>query len=89
MNPFDLSIVLPTCDRADLLSRCLRSLRAGVKCRHEVIVIDGASTDDTAKVLALAQTAWGESLRIIRAARVSFVPPTKASPAPGVEMSSG
>ena len=69
MHSYDLSIVLPTCNRAELLSRSLRSLRTGANCRLEVIVVDGASTDDTAKVLALAQVGWGDALQVVREPR--------------------
>ncbi len=47
----DLSIVIPTCNRAALLASCLKSIRAGVACNYEIIVVDGASTDATGQVL--------------------------------------
>ena len=45
---FDLSIVIPTCNRAEFLRRNLASLR-DVRCSFEVIVVDGASEDGTAR----------------------------------------
>lgn len=62
----ELSIVLPTCNRADLLDRCLQSIEQSVKCEHEIIVVDGASTDHTPDVLADASRRLGQRLRIIR-----------------------
>ena len=61
-----LSIILPTCNRADLLRDCLKSIRQGVRIRHEVIVVDGASTDHTPALLQQELQTPGSSLRIIR-----------------------
>lgn len=65
MNP-ELSIVVPTCDRAGLLRRCLAALTDGVQCPFEIIVVDGASTDGTAAVLDEFAGALGERLVVIR-----------------------
>jgi GT2 family glycosyltransferase len=62
---FDLSIVIPTCNRAELLRRNLASL-CDVRCSFEVIVVDGASEDGTAQVLADAGKDFGDRLRVIR-----------------------
>ena len=62
---FDLSIVIPTCNRAELLRRNLASLR-DVRCSFEVIVVDGASEDGTAHVLADAGRDFGDRLKVIR-----------------------
>jgi GT2 family glycosyltransferase len=62
---FDLSIVIPTCNRAQLLRRNLASLR-DVRCSFEVIVVDGASEDGTAQVLADAGRDFGDRLKVIR-----------------------
>jgi O-antigen biosynthesis protein len=62
----ELSIVLPTCNRAALLDQCLRSIEQGVRCEHEIIVVDGASTDATPDVLADAVKRLGDRLRVIR-----------------------
>jgi GT2 family glycosyltransferase len=61
----DLSIVLPTCNRAALLEKCLASLTT-IETDHEVIVVDGASTDHTPDVLSDAQRNLGERLKVIR-----------------------
>lgn len=58
----ELSIVLPTCNRAPLLEKCLAALEAGVRCSHEIIVIDGASTDHTRDVLSDAARSLGDRL---------------------------
>lgn len=65
MTP-DLSIVLPTCNRAALLEKCLAAVANGTRCAHEIIVVDGASTDETSDVLADAAHALGDRLRVIR-----------------------
>jgi GT2 family glycosyltransferase len=66
MSQPDLSIVLPTCNRAALLRRSLLSITNHTRCRIEVIVVDGASSDDTPMVLAEARQWLGSSLRVIR-----------------------
>jgi GT2 family glycosyltransferase len=63
---FDLSIVLPTCNRADLLERALASVAFHTGCRHEVIVVDGASTDHTPHVLERAKYSLGDRLKVVR-----------------------
>ncbi|HVT87480.1 MAG TPA: glycosyltransferase [Tepidisphaeraceae bacterium] len=62
----ELSIILPTCNRAALLERSLASIEAGVRCEHEIIVVDGASTDQTKDVLSDAQRKLGARLQVIR-----------------------
>ena len=62
----DLSIVLPTCNRAALLDAALASIDVGTRCAYELIVVDGASADDTSDVLARAQRMLGDRLRVIR-----------------------
>src|SRR4051812_36554975 len=66
MSPLDLSIVLPTCNRADLLERALAAITFTTGCRHEIIVVDGASTDHTPNVLERAKSSLGERLKVIR-----------------------
>jgi GT2 family glycosyltransferase len=63
----ELSIILPTCNRAALLAKCIASIGKAVKREHEIIVVNGASTDETADVLADASRKLGpQRLRIIR-----------------------
>jgi GT2 family glycosyltransferase len=62
----ELSIVLPTCNRAALLEQSLRSIETGVRCEHEIIVVDGASSDATPDVLNDASKRMGDRLRVIR-----------------------
>jgi GT2 family glycosyltransferase len=66
---FDLSIVIPTVNRAELLNRNLIALRDGVSCSHEIIVVDGASEDDTPNVLNRAKEYLGDRLTVIREAK--------------------
>jgi len=63
---FDLSIVLPTCNRAVLLEKCIAAIEAQTRCNHEIIVVDGASVDRTQSVLAEAKHDMGDRLVIIR-----------------------
>ncbi len=63
---FDLSIVIPTCNRAAALASCLVTVRNSTQCLHEVVVVDGASADNTAAVLDDARDAMGDRLRVIR-----------------------
>ena len=62
----DLSIVIPTTNRAASLASCLATIRKTVTCSHEVIVVDGASLDGTAAVLESATVAMGDRLQVIR-----------------------
>jgi GT2 family glycosyltransferase len=62
----DLSIVIPTCNRAAHLERLLAAIAKGVDCRYEVIVVDGASDDGTPSVLSGAKESLGDALTIIR-----------------------
>jgi GT2 family glycosyltransferase len=65
----DLSIVLPTCNRAAMLEKAVAAIGATTRCSHEIIVVDGASSDKTQQVLADAQKRLGENLRVIREPR--------------------
>ena len=47
----DLSIIIPTYNRAIHLEKLLVSLWTGVGCEYEVIAVDGASDDETPDVL--------------------------------------
>ncbi|HEX4796123.1 MAG TPA: glycosyltransferase [Humisphaera sp.] len=66
---YDLSIVIPTCNRATLLSRGLSALQEGVGCSFEVIVVDGASEDGTRDVLDQARDQFGDAMKVIRETR--------------------
>jgi GT2 family glycosyltransferase len=62
----DLSIVIPTYNRADLLERGLTAIREGTQCAHEIIIVDGASTDHTQHVLERTARLLGDRLKVIR-----------------------
>jgi GT2 family glycosyltransferase len=62
----DLSIIIPTCNRAPHLERLLAAIWNGVDCSYEIIVVDGASDDGTPSVLAHAKKSLGDALTIIR-----------------------
>ena len=60
-----ISVVIPTFNHAHLLPEVLRSVRAQRACpSFEIIVVDDASTDDTATVLATQP-----DVRVVRRAR--------------------
>lgn len=63
---FDLSIVLPTRNRADHLLQAIMGVERNTHCSYELIVVDGASTDATNDVLMLAGSIMGTRLRVIR-----------------------
>ncbi|MBV8780544.1 MAG: glycosyltransferase [Phycisphaerae bacterium] len=65
----ELSIVLPTCNRASLLTNALSVIDRNTQCSHEIIVVDGASTDNTQNVLADAKQWLGDRLTVIREPR--------------------
>ena len=52
----DVSVVIPTRNRSALVGRCLRAALAQEAVRFEVIVVDDASTDATAEVVARTMT---------------------------------
>jgi GT2 family glycosyltransferase len=69
----DLSVVLPTCNRGKLLRGAITAI-AAMRCDYELIVVDGAGTDDTPAVLEEAKAKLGQRLQIIREeARGGFV----------------
>lgn len=61
--PVQLSVVIPTYNRADILKLCLERLLAQKGVDFEVIVVDDGSTDDTEKMMGEAQ---GDIVRYIR-----------------------
>ena len=66
---FDLSIVLPTCNRGRLLEKCIASIVGGTQCSFEIIIVDGASSDSTQQTLTEASHDLGDRLKIIREER--------------------
>ncbi len=68
MQP-DLSIIVPTCNRARLLRASLAAIASTTRCRIEVIVVDGASGDDTPSVLKEATDRLGGRLKVIHEER--------------------
>lgn len=63
---YDLSIILPTCNRGRLLEKCIASIVAGTQCSFEIVVVDGASTDSTEQTLTEAGHDLGDRLKVIR-----------------------
>lgn len=83
-----ISIVIATCNAAGSLPRCLESLRAQSFRGFEVIVMDGASTDATLRILELngdivtrwrsepdtgIYNAWNKALRQARGDWICFL----------------
>lgn len=60
-----LSLVIPVHNRAQLTERCLEAVLADERRPEELIVVDDASTDSTAELLA----SYGETIRTIRLER--------------------
>lgn len=63
MDPFAISIVIPTYNRATLVVRAVTSAMQAMGPDDEILVIDDDSTDDTAQVLAR----FGDRIRYIKA----------------------
>jgi len=63
---FDLSVILPTCNRAQLLDRAIWAIELTTRCSHEIVIVDGASSDDTPAVLHNARNMLGDRLQVIR-----------------------
>jgi glycosyltransferase involved in cell wall biosynthesis len=57
-----VSVVIPTFNRASMISRAIDSVLAALVPGDEVIVVDDGSTDDTARVLA----SYGDRIRVLR-----------------------
>ncbi len=47
-----VSIVIPTFNRLSRLCRCVANIRSNVTTRHEIVVVDGGSTDGTREFLS-------------------------------------
>ncbi len=62
----ELSIVVPTCNRAPLLRQCIETITRGTRCEHEIIVVDGASTDGTQEIVRALQPMLGDRMTYIR-----------------------
>lgn len=63
---FELSIVIPTRNRADALLKAILGIEQSTHISHEIIIVDGASTDATDGVLMLAGSIMATRLRVIR-----------------------
>jgi glycosyltransferase involved in cell wall biosynthesis len=59
-----ITVVIPTYNRAALLTRAVESARAQTVAPFEILVVDDGSTDDTARIVA----AWGAPIRYIATA---------------------
>jgi GT2 family glycosyltransferase len=66
---FDLTVVIPTCNRAASLAACLAAVRDASSRLTEIVVVDGASDDTTPRVLEEARADFGGRLRVITEAR--------------------
>ena len=62
----EISVIIPTYNRARLLPRSLQSVLSQTCDRYEVIVADDGSSDDTNDVLAHWQGLFGERMRTLR-----------------------
>ena len=71
VNSPDVSVVVPTYNRAALLPRALRSLfsQRGERLNFEIIVVDNNSTDETGEVVESLKTNSPVALRSVRETR--------------------
>ena len=60
---FDVSVIIPTFERRELVQRAIRSVLAQSSGRHEIIVVDDGSTDGTSELL---EQIYGQTIRVIR-----------------------
>jgi glycosyltransferase involved in cell wall biosynthesis len=67
--PLDVTVVMPAYNRADLIGRALDSIRAQRRWPREVIVVDDASSDDTAAEVERWSERTGFAVRLERLAR--------------------
>jgi glucosyl-dolichyl phosphate glucuronosyltransferase len=76
MNACDVSIVVCTRNRADMLRGALASLGelAAERFTYEIVVIDNGSTDQTAEVVAAVATTTNRPVRCIYEAEAGIVP---------------
>ena len=65
MTPMEVSVIVPTYNRAHRLARCLDSIPWRVHDNLEVVVVDDGSTDDTSRVLN-AFIDLGAPLRLVK-----------------------
>ncbi len=67
----DLTVVIPTRDKRELLARTLAALARQdlPAARWDVVVVDDASGDDTAAWLDAQRAAWGDRLTVVHAAK--------------------
>jgi GT2 family glycosyltransferase len=63
---YELSIVIPTCNRGDLLQRAITTIAESTQVNYQIIIVDGASTDHTPAVIASARATLGERVVCIR-----------------------
>jgi GT2 family glycosyltransferase len=63
---FELSVVIPTVNRAKSLAACLAATRNATQATCEIIVVDGASTDGTSAILERCREMMGDRLQVIR-----------------------
>ena len=62
----DVSIIIPTFNRMEMLERAIRSALNQEGVMVEVIVVDDGSTDNTANLLDTLTNSFGSRLRVIR-----------------------
>ena len=62
---FDISVIIPTYNRRELVRRAIDSVIKQSAGRHEIIVVDDGSTDGTADALL---SAYGDRIRLLRQA---------------------
>jgi glycosyltransferase involved in cell wall biosynthesis len=64
-TPIEVSVIVPTYNRANRLARCLDSIPWRIHDNLEIVVVDDGSTDDTSRVLN-AFIDLGAPLRLVK-----------------------
>ena len=70
LDPLPVSLIVPVLNEQETIGRLLRSIAAQTRTPHEVIVVDGGSTDATVQLVRSA-AAEHERVRLIEAGRAT------------------
>jgi glycosyltransferase involved in cell wall biosynthesis len=66
MAKLGVSVIIPTFNRAHLISRAINSALAALESDDEIIVADDASTDNTETVIARFRAQYGDRIRYLK-----------------------
>jgi len=63
---YELSIVIPTCNRAELLRRAIETIHESTRVNYQIVIVDGASDDHTPGIIDNARKHLGDRVLCIR-----------------------